>query len=238
MTMTAIPKKSLDLHAADALREQITSGKIRPGSRMTETKLSQSLGLSRGTVRSALHRLAAEGLVDQTPYTGWQVSELTARDAWELYTLRCSLEGMAARLSAKRSGDHQQVSLLRALEMLRLACVSNDRDAVTAADVDLHAAIVVASGHRRLLGQYNWVELQVRTIVSSSNALAGSFTEIFEQHCPIVTAIVDGDGDRAEAAVRWHLLTEGKSLVDHLSANHASGRSKRGDHTEIQWGQR
>src|SRR4030081_3333415 len=94
-----IQKRSAEVQATDALREQILRGGARPGSRLTEIGLSQQLGLSRSTIRTALQRLANEGLVVQEPYTDWQVASLSGADAWELYTLRASLEALGARLA-------------------------------------------------------------------------------------------------------------------------------------------
>jgi DNA-binding GntR family transcriptional regulator len=103
-----IRKRSAEAQATDALRDQILRGGARPGSRLTEIGLSQQLSLSRSTVRTALHQLANEGLVVQEPYTDWQVASLSGADAWELYTLRASLEALDHRFheSAPMSGIH------------------------------------------------------------------------------------------------------------------------------------
>ena len=98
-----IRKKSAEVEAADALRNHVVGGSARPGERLTEARLSEALGLSRTTIRTALHQLANEGLVVQVPYTGWAVTSLSSADAWELYTLRGSLEALAARLLTEKS---------------------------------------------------------------------------------------------------------------------------------------
>src|SRR5215467_3128120 len=87
-----LPKRRLDNQAADVLREQILSGRFAPGLRLVEAALADQLGVSRGTVRAALGELAHEGLVSHITYTKWMVSELSAADARELYSLRGSLE--------------------------------------------------------------------------------------------------------------------------------------------------
>src|SRR5216684_2021836 len=97
-----LAKRSLDRQAADVLREEILSGRLAPGLRLVEATLAAQLGVSRGTVRAALSELAHEGLVLQVAYTKWMVPELWDEDAWELYTLRGALEGLAARLAAER----------------------------------------------------------------------------------------------------------------------------------------
>src|ERR1700682_1308063 len=94
-----IQKRSAEARATDALRDQILRGGARPGLRLTEIGLSQQLSLSRSTIRTGLPQLANEGLVVQEPYTDWQVASLSGADAWELYTLRASLEALGTGLA-------------------------------------------------------------------------------------------------------------------------------------------
>src|SRR5690242_2130858 len=98
-----VDKQPLDKRAAELLRQRIVSGTFPPGYRLVEATLSEQMSLSRGTIRSALSQLAHEGLVTQKAYTRWAVSELSAGDAWELFTLRSALEALAARLAAERA---------------------------------------------------------------------------------------------------------------------------------------
>ncbi|WP_315981782.1 GntR family transcriptional regulator [Aliamphritea spongicola] len=98
-----INKRSLEEQAAELIREDIINGELTPGTRLVETTLAKEYGLSRGTIRIALHQLGTESLITQVPYAGWSVSELDDQDIWELYTLRATLEGMAARLAAEKS---------------------------------------------------------------------------------------------------------------------------------------
>ena len=100
LTSLRSEKRLLDRQAADRIRAHILDGILSAGARLLETQLAEELEVSRGTVRAALALLASEGLVTQVAFTRWQVSETTPRDAWEIYTLRAALEGLAARLAA------------------------------------------------------------------------------------------------------------------------------------------
>ena len=68
MRLRPITRKSAEAEAADALRDHVVGGGVRPGARLTEERLSGALGLSRTTIRTALHQLANERLVVQVPY--------------------------------------------------------------------------------------------------------------------------------------------------------------------------
>ena len=213
---TLIFKKTLDAQAADILRARIADGALPPGHRFTETALATEFGLSRGTVRTALKQLTAEGFVSQEPYRGWEVAPLSSTDAFELQTLRRSMEGTAAELAAENLDAAGRAELLAAFDALRAACEAGDRKAAARRDFHLHQTIVRISGHRRLLQYYELIARQVERYIFSSDALLRHDMELVEQHRPIVEAIVAGDARRAEEESRKHNASEGRLLVEHL----------------------
>jgi DNA-binding GntR family transcriptional regulator len=220
--MQAVQKRSAEMLATDELRNSIVTGGLEPGTRLTEINLSDRLQVSRGTVRSALQLLSVEGLVTLVPYTGWSVMRLSSRDAWELYTLRASLESLAARLAAEELSATTQTSLDAALASLIDACASHDQKAIADRDFDLHKTIVDASGHKRLVEQYRLVEQQVRTYIASSDALISDPSAIVAQHEPILAAIFARKSASAAKLSEAHNITEGTKLMNYLRRHEAS----------------
>lgn len=212
-----IVPRSLDVQAADVLREQILNGTFVPGTRLLEIDLAEQFNLSRGTIRSALQQLTFEGLVVQFPYRGCAVSGLTAQDAWELYTLRGALEGLAARLTAETITPSKTVTLEKALQTLIQAAQKNRWQEVAQADFALHEAIVQFANHRRLQAQYKIVGQQIQLYIISSNALHPDLDSIVEEHKQLVNTICSGNGTLAEQIARDH-SSDGKALVEHLQA--------------------
>ena len=218
MTLQPIRKKSAEVEAAEVLRDHVIGGGVRPGSRLTELRLAGALGLSRATIRAALHQLANEGLVVKVPYTGWTVASLGSADAWELYTLRATLEGLGARLIAENLDAKKTRDLQRAFEALVAACEMGDEILVVDRDFGLHTLIVALSGHRRLREQYRLIEQQIRLYIAWSDGLMPSRADIIETHRPIIEAIVAGDGLGAERILRHHNESAGRILVRFLDA--------------------
>lgn len=214
-----IRKKSAEVEAADALRNHVVGGGARPGERLTEARLSEALGLSRTTIRTALHQLANESLVVQVPYTGWAVTSLSSADAWELYTLRGSLEALAARLLTENLDSHKREQLHRALDALVVACEKGDEVAVVDRDLGLHKLVVSLSGHRRLTEQYRLIEQQIRLYIIWSDRLMPSREDIIETHRPIVDAIVAGNAQLAESILREHNESAGRILVEFFDSH-------------------
>ena len=193
-----INKRSLDDQAADLLRQDIINGDLTPGTRLIETSLAKEYGLSRGTIRTALHRLGNEWLVTQVPYAGWSVSKLDQQDVWELYTLRATFEGMAARLAAERICEEGVVRLQGVYQKLLTLCEGDDLKAITLADLDLHKTIIELSNHKRLALQYQLIENQFLVYIAAANRTFDP-QKVGISHEALVAAICAGQGEKAEA---------------------------------------
>jgi DNA-binding GntR family transcriptional regulator len=211
-----VDKRSLDRAAADKLRQAIVAGEIAPGARLKEANLALQFQLSRGTVRTALHRLVAEGLVAQRPYSGWQVVSLSSQDAWELYTLRGSLEALAARLAAANMNETGRHKLGEAFARLKTAVRVKNDEAITHADFAIHKMIVELAGHKRLAAQYALVEQQTRLYIASSNAMLRRRELVLRNHEDLLKAIASGNPELAEKVARSHGLKASNELINRL----------------------
>ncbi|MEW6266247.1 MAG: GntR family transcriptional regulator [Thermodesulfobacteriota bacterium] len=82
---------------ADSLRAEILRGKLKSGQPLRQDELAAVFGVSKIPVREALFQLKAEGLVSFAPNRGATVSELSAAEVDEIYTMRLALETAALR---------------------------------------------------------------------------------------------------------------------------------------------
>lgn len=219
MALSKIEKQSAESLAADAVRVYILSGDIEPGARLTEAFLADRFSLSRATVRGALQRIAQEGLVRLQPFTGWEVIGITSHDAWELYTLRASMESLAARLASERLNKEGEKRLSSAYDALLEACESKDNRAVAKADWNLHRVVVGLSGHERLAQWYRVIEQQISLYITWSDFIPKNVYEtVPAHHGPIVEAILHRDGETAARLSAEHNVAAGEKLVNHLRA--------------------
>lgn len=212
-----IVKQSAETLALESLRDYILSGSVAPGSRLTEVALADKLGIARATLRTGLHRLASEGILVQIPYTGWQVAEFSAEDAWELWTVRGSLERLATRLVTQNHDPDAIARIRTAYDDLETACSDGDMEKVSECDYALHLTIIELSNHTILQRHYQLLQHQIKLFISTSNDyVAEGPDDIMKQHQPIVEAIFAGDTERAEHAAWHHNETEGKRLSEWL----------------------
>ncbi|WJR77902.1 GntR family transcriptional regulator [Bradyrhizobium sp. NP1] len=216
LTIPPVVKMPVEAQATDTLRDSIVNGTIPAGARITEIQLSQQLNLSRATIRTALHQLAKEGLLNLVPYTGWTVLSLSARDVWELYTLRSAVERLAAQLVATSINSAKSSRLNWAFEGLVKECKRGIPARVAEADFALHKTIIQMADHTRLASQYALIEQQIRMYIRSSDALITEISAIIDQHRPIVDSILSGDVEASGHLSEQHNLTEGRKLSEHI----------------------
>ncbi|ABG99897.1 transcriptional regulator, GntR family protein (plasmid) [Rhodococcus jostii RHA1] len=212
---SGISRQSFDQQAADWLRDAIVSGRLAPGQRLTEAALASETGVSRSTTRTALLHVAAEGLVVRQAYSGWSVAELSAEDAWELYTLRKSLDGIAARLAAEKIDDEGRQRLRQDFDRIVACCSGSDRLGLAQADVGFHSTIVDLTRHRRLRRQYDLILGATLLYVSNTN-IRSSPEVITEGHRQICDAICAGEEALAQTLAESHVEKHGIALMAEL----------------------
>jgi DNA-binding GntR family transcriptional regulator len=220
-----VEKRLLDRQAADLIRSNILTGALPPGKRLPETQLAQELAVSRGTVRAALAQLAHERLVSQVAFTKWEVSGTSLQDAWELYALRSALEGLAARLAARRSTPADCARLKEAGAALVAAIRDGRFKDITDADFKVHEEIVAAAHHGRLADQHRFILQQVRFHMIHAGFLPRNYRELGDQHQALIAAVISGDGDAAEKLARSHNEGEVRALEEMMANDGEAGSS-------------
>ena len=188
----------------DYLLTQILEGDLAPGERIVETRIARELGISQGPVREALRDLATLGLVDLQPYRGARVRQPSVEEQVEAMKVRAELEAMAAREAAGRL-TADQVSELRRLneEMANLAA-AGDTHGHAIKNTEFHLLVVQAAGNRTLERLLAILEPFGQTYLTASVTGLNPSQGYAARHTPILEALVAGDPDRAEAAMRAH----------------------------------
>jgi DNA-binding GntR family transcriptional regulator len=187
------------------LREEILANRLQAGSELQESALAAQLGVSRAPVREALGRLATEGLVVVRPRRGAVVRELSKDDFLEAYQVREALEAMAARLATFRLDAEELTRLEQLTSTMEKHAEQDEVDAFFEANAAFHAALVDASGNRRLQELYAQLVGQMNRYRRRSLALRGSLHQSVAEHRAILAALAERDPDRAARLVADHI---------------------------------
>lgn len=191
----------------DLLEAEIVSGRIPMGAKLGEEALAAKLGVSRGPLREALRRLEGRSLVVRTAHSGVRVVSLSEDDLFELYEVRGSLEGLAARLAAQRCDDAELAEIADLLERQRVRSQGNaDTDYSQGVEKDdFHYRIAIASGSSRLQRLLcGDLYSLIRMCRYKTWSIPGQ-RKSHQDHERILEAIQSRDGDLAELLMRRHV---------------------------------
>ncbi|MGS0826913.1 GntR family transcriptional regulator [Shewanella sp. 0m-8] len=204
------------------LRKAIVEGEIVQGSKLSETELSTKYSVSRAVIREAINRLEASHLVERRANVGARVVSLTAEGLIELYQVRESLEGMAARLAALNMID-QEIDDLQSLLNSHFEKVQSAGSYYQeAGDVDFHYRIILGSKNKHLISMLiDGIYHLVRMYRVQLGMTGPRVTTAFDEHKHIVQAICNRDAELAEMLMRRHILYS-KSSIENKLANDLS----------------
>jgi DNA-binding GntR family transcriptional regulator len=187
----------------DHLREEILAGHLKPGAELAEVALSEQLGVSRGPLREAIGRLAAEGLVTVRPRRGAVVRSLSKEEFLELYEVREALETMAVRLAVPRLAADNFATLQGLIETMGKHAERGEVAEFFEANVAFHGHLFAASGNGKLLELYRQLLGQMGRYRLRSLTLRGNLQRSVAEHAAILRAAKRGDAERAA-----HLMSE------------------------------
>ena len=202
------------------LRSDIVEGAISHGSKLSETELSTKYQVSRAVIREAINRLESNRLVERKANIGARVVSLTPEGLSELYQIRESLEGTAARLAAQNMSDEEINDLQTLLKTHFERVKTGERYYQEAGDLDFHYRIIVGSKNKQLIslltdGIYHLVRMYRVQL-----GMAGPrVTTAYDEHKHIVQAISHRDTELAEMLMRRHITYSRDNIANKLSSN-------------------
>ncbi|MDR5837204.1 GntR family transcriptional regulator [Caballeronia sp. LZ034LL] len=200
-----------------ALREQILSNALRPGTQMLEQELVQWFGVSRTPVREALIRLQNERLVQIIPRHGMRVCNVSLTDLEEVFQVQTSLEATAAAaVAARKPGAKEFRPLEKACADMDRALDKDDRDAWAAAHDAFYARLVELSGNPRLMQIVGECVDQVRRVRELTLRLIAPDASQAQTLREVIEALRRGDAETAQALCRDNRLLNLQTQVETL----------------------
>jgi DNA-binding GntR family transcriptional regulator len=202
--------------AAESIREGIRTGRFAPGQRLIESDLCEALGASRTSMREAIGRLEAEGLLEVEHQKGARVRRLNSQDARNIYQVREALEGMAARLAAQNVEHGTYKAQLRALEKKFHAENDGSPSVYLEYNDEFHRLIVQMSENSRIVRMVDQLKYASFLLLIQTISSRPAVTKAHDEHDVIIAAILEGDASRAERAMRAHIRRTGDDVVARL----------------------
>lgn len=212
-------KSPLYMQAYVALKEDIMSGRLQAGEKLTDQGLAELLGISRTPVREAVRQLVKEGLLVGAPNRSVTVFSPNARDIAEVYAIRSCLEGLAAGLAALRPDRSSFTEKMAQIsEEAKQYAQNQDAGMVARKNTEFHDLLIAASGCDSLVSLLEPIRNRAFICRLSSMRNQASVHVSLQEHDEIIKCLVEGDSPRAEQLVRHHVTMAGRRLLMRLHA--------------------
>lgn len=214
MAATSIETRTLAEQIAARVRDDVLSGALAAGARLSQEALAEQYAVSRVPVRDALRMLEAEGFVSAHPRFGTAVAPLSTPDLEELYEARLALEPMLSARAVRRMRPADLAEMRRQLDVM--AASSEDSPAWFAAHAGFHRVLNERSGRARICALVDNLRSLTERYVRAYQVLAWPDTELQAAHEQLLGAVERGDPDEVEALVADHLTIVRDRMFEHL----------------------
>ena len=195
------------------IRDLIVSLELAPGTIVNERELMERLELGRTPVREALRTLAQEGLVEVFPRRGIFVATVDVGDLASLSEVREVLESYAARVAAERATDDERRAAGALIDELGSTVAARE---LIALDQRIHRHVYRCTHNaflEKTLNEYYVLTLRIWFLALDRVA---RLDEAVQEHRELMAALRDGDGARAEDAMRRHVRGFERAIRDVL----------------------
>jgi DNA-binding GntR family transcriptional regulator len=205
--------ENLSDHVVKIIRKMILNGSLKPGEKVNQVQLAESLNISRGPIREALRMLQNEGLIKHETNKGTYVTTLSLQDAYEIYTLRALLEAKAAVLAIPYLTEIEFSKLDELLEEFQSALNEKDLEREARCDIGFHHTIIGASRHKRLIHMHEQLDTQVGAMfLTVASMVPARAALVVENHRKLLNTLKSKDSDRVSKEFSDHYVHALKDL--------------------------
>ena len=198
------------------IKEAIVSGAIKPGDRIIESQLAESLKMSRTPIREALARLKNEGLIYRSMDRKLTVCQMSEQDMNELFDLRIVLEKYCGKLACINITEFELVNLKKNIEATKAANKNLDYEKIIDLNTKFHDIIAKASHNYRLMSLLSNLREHIyryRVVVIRNEK---EITQSLEGHIEIYNALKNKEIDKIEFIVEKYILLAKESVVKEM----------------------
>jgi DNA-binding GntR family transcriptional regulator len=210
------PRANLAGLAYTRLKELILRYDLKPGQKLTQEALARRLGVSLTPVREALRTLEQEGYVTLLRNRGFYVTEITLKEAEELFELREALEVLSIEKAIKYRDEAFVDALdacLREYERVVRQALTRERVLL---DQRFHLLIARQADNesvRRTL-EHVFERITLKRKIEGASPTRGATA--YDEHVTILEAIREGDVARARDLVGHHVRNAKDAVLRQL----------------------
>ena len=200
------------------LEEMIVTGVLQPGEKLDEGEIAARFKVSRTPVREAVKALGATGLVELRGRQGMTVATISIPILLEMFEMMAALEGLCAKLAARRATILEKTTLREVHARLIEALSGRDPETFYGVNSEFHELLYDAAHTQFLAAQTRALRRRVAPYRRYVTHLPGRMTATIGEHQLILEAIERADAEAAFKAASEHVNLLGDDMADLIAA--------------------
>lgn len=220
----SINRPTLHEELVERLRNLVVEDVLKPGEKVPEKQLCDSLGVSRTPLREALKVLASEGFVVLQANRGARVASVTREELENTFPVLATLEQLAGELACQhmKSVEIKQIERRHA-DMLK-AYKSRDRQAYFKANQDIHQALIRGARNDILENHHKLLAARVRRARFMANLSDERWAQAIYEHKAMMELLRARNADGLGKSMKLHMMNKLSALVKALEAEDETPR--------------
>ncbi|MEH7253390.1 GntR family transcriptional regulator [Neobacillus niacini] len=201
-------KHSLKHRIAKEIRKLIFEGKLNQGEKITESQISQDLGVSRTSVREAMLQLELEGLLVSSPYKETKIATISQEEVLELLIpMRVHIETFALKKGFLNWDEKTKEHFKVIIENMKKAVRFEDISTFIELDIEFHELIVTSSDLESVIQIWESIVHRIRLHFLYQNSKSGTLQKWLTEHEELAQVLMSGTSiDEAVSALRNHIV--------------------------------
>jgi DNA-binding GntR family transcriptional regulator len=188
-----------------ALKNAIVRGDIKPSSKLMLNEISESLGVSNTPIREAINKLSSEGFLKIIPNRGIIIEKINIDDIQEILHIRTFLDGLIAKLAAKKITDKEIVNMMEIINKMEYCVNEDDRLAYNDLDIKFHNFLLNITENNKLKEIYNNLIVHAYRFRIRTLKISGRMGKSLKEHKEIALKVKERNPDEANRVSQEHM---------------------------------
>jgi DNA-binding GntR family transcriptional regulator len=189
------------------LADEIVRGTLTPGAPLDEMELARRFSVSRTPVREAIRQLAASGLIEARAHRAAVVAQPSEERLSGMFEAMAELEALCAGYAAERMTAPERRALELVHQEMRTLIKTGDPQRFHEVNEAFHSAIYSGAHNNYLAEMTVATRSRVQPFRRAQFRTLGRLAKSHAEHDRVVVAILRGERERAETAMREHIGT-------------------------------
>ena len=192
----------------------ILEGELRPGEKLLDKELAESMGVSRTPVLEAMRRLEDKGLVESSANRWTRVSEVSISEPEKIYPIIWTLEELALAEAIEHLTDNDFKAMQRANTKLEKALGLENPVEASLADIQFHDVFINQANNQHLISIHRDLKNSYRRFEVTYFEANASAKHSVDEHSSIIESLRNRDLVNGQKLIRLNWQNSLKRIID------------------------